>query len=641
PKDAGIYIASVDELNSIFYDKDGNVIPEGRLNYNIVCSLAVVEIYRLNVNVAIDDKTCVYGTDAANGVVYTSKVTVNGSTATVTDEVALVYDEVATLTYFRKLHEDGGAVNAIDCGEYFISASVDESFLNNYNFSFTDGTLTITKRTLNIKVSDSSAEYGDLPLTYLWEGDETVFATQCLEITEVEYYDKFGNSVERPETTGVYTVKALSFTLYDGASAERPAESGAGTEFRNYIIICENGELTVTKRSVTVTVNDNGWTYGDAPATINGYTVNLKDGLPYGEEFVLSYEYEPENPVNVGSYSIKGTVTGVKDGKGVLIENGLDNYEIEYVDGEINITPAAITVKTGSLTNGVYNGGYHYTTEGSLSDGTLYYGAQLVADGDNIFKVINATAATGVDNTTLFKIVDGEGKDVSKNYNISYKYGKIVVNPAAVTVSLVTGVEDVYGNLGYAEKLTLNAVSGAVNGEKVNLALGYTFNGAPVASPKNSGDYTANVNWNLSTVTRSDNTAGKISNYKLTATPAAATFKITQKEVTVTLNTNVESVYGEDYYGKLTENAVSGTVGTEKISLALNYTDNNGNAVVKPANAGVYTAEIDWNNCTVTGGLLSNYKLSAASAGADFEITPKSLNFAMKDLKVKHGEKIE
>lgn len=121
-------------------------------------------------------------------------------------------------------------------------------------------------------------------------------------------------------------------------------------------------------------------------------------------------------------------------GSDVKQELGIDNdfrlvtaSEIsEY--GKVVVNPLSITVKTGNQT-WVYNGQAHtwtnYTAEGIVSGHKLY---NIVSTSITDVGTINNTFSSYI-------IVDASGKDVTKNYTVSFEEGTLTVTKRTIVVA--------------------------------------------------------------------------------------------------------------------------------------------------------------------------------------------------------------
>ena len=103
-----------------------------------------------------------------------------------------------------------------------------------------------------------------------------------------------------------------------------------------------------------------------------------------------------------------------------------ENYYIKFTGDFLRIDKRSITVKTKSASK-VFDGEALTCNEVYISSGELAEGHTMVAD------VIGTITAEGeakniIDEET-FAILDAEGNDVTKNYNISFSIGTLTVLP--------------------------------------------------------------------------------------------------------------------------------------------------------------------------------------------------------------------
>ena len=105
--------------------------------------------------------------------------------------------------------------------------------------------------------------------------------------------------------------------------------TGAGTN--NYNVTLQNGTLTVTKATLTVTANNASRNFGEAnpfTGTITGFKLNEGESVL---DTAPSYTTTANLNSPAGSYAITGG-------------NGSDdNYAFSYIDGTLTITPAPAT----------------------------------------------------------------------------------------------------------------------------------------------------------------------------------------------------------------------------------------------------------------------------------------------------------
>mgnify|MGYP002624951889 FL=1 len=196
-------------------------------------------------------------------------------------------------------------------GNYRILASVNAP---NYEVTYHYGTLAVTKAPLTLKVKNTSRLYGDenpqfeLIYTGLRNNETSPTWTQVIKVA---------TTATKKSHCGVYPI-----TVSGGAS-------------QNYQVVeYTNGELTVSKRPLTVKAIDYERSYGEAnPAFKIAYDgfANSDNESCISPKPTLSCEATKES--NAGTYNI--LVTGGK----------ADDYAITYQYGKLKVNPLLLGFK--------------------------------------------------------------------------------------------------------------------------------------------------------------------------------------------------------------------------------------------------------------------------------------------------------
>ncbi|MFB9210303.1 MBG domain-containing protein [Echinicola jeungdonensis] len=346
-------------------------------NYTINYVDGTFEITKASLTVTADDKTKVYGeTDPTLTVSYAGFT--NGD-----DETALG----GTLDISRAAGED--------VGSYTIGVSGYTS--GNYTINYVDGTFEVTEATLTVTADDKTKVYGEtdptLTVSYagFTNGDDETALGGMLDISR-----------SAGEDVGNYTITAIGYT------------SG------NYNINYVDGTFEITKASLTVTADDKTKVYGEADPTLTVSYAGFENG---DDKTALGGTLDISRAAgeDVGNYTI--TAIGYTSG----------NYNINYVDGNFEVTQASLTV--------------------TADDKTKVYG-----EADPTLTVSYAGFENGDDKTALGGTLDisrAAGEDVgnytitaigytSGNYTINYVDGTFEVTEATLTVTAVDKTK-VYG----------------------------------------------------------------------------------------------------------------------------------------------------------------------------------------------------
>lgn len=218
----------------------------------------------------------------------------------------LVGEETLNVTFTR--------VEGENVGEYTIVPSVAaltrNALVSNYDIIYVDGSLKIIPAPLTITLDNLTKVYGteDAELTYTVEGLK--FNEDAKDVLMIV------TSREDGETVGSYAIDASA------VNAVNP----------NYTITVVEGEYEITKKSITVTADDQIKYYGDQDPT---FTAQI-EGL-VGEDS-LKVTFTREEGADVDEYTII-PVASQEDNADVI-----GNYDIEYVNGTLEIKPADVWV---------------------------------------------------------------------------------------------------------------------------------------------------------------------------------------------------------------------------------------------------------------------------------------------------------
>lgn len=257
----------------------------------------------------------------------------------------------------------------------------------------------------NVYIAENSITYGDLPtvradLSY----DDTITCSDFI--------------FEDPtKSTTKVTPKASAITILnkDGEDV---------TSSYNLNII--SSELTLSKRLLAIKVSSDTATYSAAPLTVkipDGYEItdgSLSD--VFGDSLVCSLPLPSITDVGSVSNQLEFRVIN-KNGEEVT-----DRYSIVQSFGKLTIEQKLMYVNTGSNTS-YYDGeehSYNLFTQDGLIDG---HSIDVVTST----KVCDVNGE-GTENILTVKVKDGNGTDVSANYNIVYTYGNLTVSPRPITI---------------------------------------------------------------------------------------------------------------------------------------------------------------------------------------------------------------
>lgn len=279
-----------------------------------------------------------------------------------------------------------------DAGTYAITTS--GGFDNNYNYIYTNGTLTIDKATLTATAQAATREYGatDPVFTFNYTGFKNTDTAADIDVKAV-------GATNATATSGIgnYTI------------------TGSGAFDNNYQFNYVNGTLGVTPATVTVTADDKSRLYGDENPALSVSYAGFKNGETSS---VLTTQATATTLAdalsNVGAHQI--TASGA----------AASNYLFIYNNGTLNVNKATLTVTAG---NGVRLYG-----DGNPVIGVSYSGFKNAQTSAVLTTQATAnSAATLTDNVGTYATTASGA--AAQNYDFNYVNGTLTINKAILTAT--------------------------------------------------------------------------------------------------------------------------------------------------------------------------------------------------------------
>lgn len=437
-------------------------------NYTFTYNPSILTVTPASLLITANNKSRVYG--AANPVFNaTYSGFVNGETPGVLTRPATFTTTATTASPVGNYAiTPGGAVSA------------------NYNITYANGTLTITKAQIVAKADDKTKTYGD--------------ANPAFTVT----YTGFANGETSAVLTSLATASAnVNATTVPGNYAITPSGGLAA----NYDLTYANGTLTISKAVLTVTANDVSRAYGVA---------NLAFVLTYsgfkGTDDAASLTTAPTATTTATAISPAGNYA-------IVPANGVsDKYSFSYRNGTLTIgkTNLVITAENKAKLYGTANPALTVTYSGFINGDT----PASLTTAPVVTTAANTASAVG----TYAIIASGA---VSNNYNIIYSNGILTVNKAQLTVTADNKTK-IYGEANPAFTVSY---SGFVNGE----------NSTVLTSPATTS-VAANVNAGTGAGTYAITPAGATAaNYNMVY--INGTLTINKAQLTITAN-NATRLFG-------------------------------------------------------------------------------------------------
>lgn len=255
-----------------------------------------------------------------------------------------------------------------------------------------------------------------------------------------------GNTVSLPRGSGSYasgTVASLSNSVYASAL------STYAKEFTGWKLVLPNGASALLHGGESVSLSSSATLEAQwRDAIVFTFTGGEKvyDGEPLTGSYSRSGDLKEGDTLVIPDEAVALSRTEAGDSPATL-----DIDRVRVTRGETDVTseyhfvvlPAELHVLRRSLTYTVadveveYDGRAHGPTASTLSSGTLANGHSAAA-----FYSGQQTVPGESTGAARFTITDGNGRDVSANYNVSVINGKIIVSVRSVKQPLTVKISD-------------------------------------------------------------------------------------------------------------------------------------------------------------------------------------------------------
>ena len=553
-------------------------------NYNLASGTADITATNLTVS----------GLTASNKIYDGNTDATLGGTATVTplgtDDVVAAGTALGTFA-----HKNVG----INIAVTVIGVSITGDDVNNYNLVQQTGlTANITAKDLTVTGVTNNKTY-DGNTTGNMDASSAAL-DGVVAIDELKVTLNTGSAIVSDyagAAVGIYTTNVSGMTI-------------SGDEAANYTLSQpELIDATISAQSLTITGLAQNKVYGETLSDGTGYTEFTSVGLQNSETIgsvTVAYNDGEAATDAVGLYTDAIAISAATGGTFTA-----SNYDITYVEGNLTITEAALTI-TATNQNKIY--GF------TLSDGTGYTDFTSVGliNNENIGSVSVAysdgevaTDAAGTYSDAIIISAATGGSFTASNYNITYELGDLTVTQAALTIT-ATAQDKEYGNTlsdgaGYTEFTSV----GLQNSETIGSVTVAYIDGE--ATTDAVGTYTDAIAISAAT----DGTFSE-SNYDITYEEADLT--VTQAALTITAD-DFSKVVGTNLTFAGTEFTSSGLLNGDEItsvtltSVGAASTATAGAYDVIPSNAqgtGLSNYSISYDNGTLTVANAAYYKTNLA-----------------------------
>ena len=319
--------------------------------------------------------------------------------------------------------EATGSVTRVEEGEVANAIEVtggDSYNENNYDITYNVGNLSITDAEKKYEITVTAASDGK---TYDGES-HTVSGVNGTTFTN--------------DKAATFTVEGLSATV-SGTDAGECANKVTGTAVvkdaqgndvtSQFNVTTVDGKLTINKREVTIKPKNASKVYDGNALVATDWEV--ADGSFVNGQGIA-------NPKYTGSQTAPGTSESGISEWGYQDGTNANNYNIKTQPGTLNVTSRGatqtITVEANS-TDATYNGNEHSAkglkTNEFVVDGNTYTVSGLVTKDATAID-----AGTYTNNITgTAKVTDAQGNDVTSEFKVETKNGKLTIGKADVTIA--------------------------------------------------------------------------------------------------------------------------------------------------------------------------------------------------------------
>ena len=283
-----------------------------------------------------------------------------------------------------------------------------------FNLSTKTGKITISKRPITITADSASKPFDGTPLT-----------KNSARVTSGSILKELGHEVSAIKIVGSRTEEGTSDNIIEENSVR--ITDGTRDVTDNYAITLAKGTLEVTAKAITditITVNESK-VYDGTPLTLTADKIKVTPALPSG--YTISATFSVSERTDAGKDEITLTNIAIKDASG---NDVTAKFNTKVEKGSLEVTKRPLTIITGDKKK-VYDGK-------ALTDRTVPT-VEGQVNGHNIelkFTGTQTKVGSSDNSVEVLSIKDSATKaEVTGNYEISYKFGKLTVTSATGTNS--------------------------------------------------------------------------------------------------------------------------------------------------------------------------------------------------------------
>jgi hypothetical protein len=320
------------------------------------------------------------------------------------------------------LTTSAGPSSPVGGSPYAIVAALGTLNAGNYGFGFANGSLTVTKATLTVTANDASREYGEANPT---------FSAAFAGFKNSEMLATSGVSGSPSLTTAATASSPVGGSPYAIVAALGTLDAG------NYVFSFANGNLTVTKATLTVTANDASREYGEANPAFSPAFAGFKNSETLATSGVsgspsLTTAATASSPVGGSPYAIVAALGTLTAG----------NYGFSFANGSLTITKATLTVTANNASRGYGDANPTFTAAFAGFKNSETLATSDVTGSPSLTTSAGPSSPVG---GSPYAIVAALGTLNAGNYGFSFANGSLAVTRATLTVT-ANDASRLYGN---------------------------------------------------------------------------------------------------------------------------------------------------------------------------------------------------
>ena len=307
------------------------------------------------------------------------------------------------------------ATNKSSVGSYPVRLYYNNS---NYNVTYTQGSYSITKRPISIKILQQESIYGN-----------------TVNLNHSEYTITSGSIVNNDNLGIVLSTTATSTSNFGNYPITLDSFSNS-----NYTITSENANLAIKKRNIAISPITQSSEYGEQISLNHSMYTITSGSIVNGDETSMGIILSTNaNIMAVGDYNIS------------YLSHSNNNYSITSTNGTYKVTPRNIEITVLNQTS-------TYGDEISLDSSKYVLTSGSIIKNDNL----NILLITNANNHSKIGYYDINLTYNNSNYKITYTKGQLEITPRTISISV--GEQTIT----YGDVVNISNNYSVVNGEVIN-----------------------------------------------------------------------------------------------------------------------------------------------------------------------------